>query len=139
MQDSWRVTKRLTLNLGVRTENERVPSFSDDPRIPSTAIHFGFADKLAPRVGFALDVTGDGKTKVYGSWGVFYDIMKLTLPVGYFGGFKALVYSYSLDTGDLVGHRGQPGLPAVVPGPPHQRSKRRRAAGERSRPQPDRS
>jgi len=116
LQDSWHLTKRLTLNLGVRTENERVPSFSDDPRIPSTAIHFGFADKLAPRVGFALDVAGDGKTKVYGSWGVFYDIMKLTLPVGYFGGFKALVYSYSLDTGDLSTIVDNPRCPPSCPG-----------------------
>ena len=116
LQDSWRVTKRLTLNLGVRTENERVPSFSDDPRIPSTAIHFDFADKLAPRVGFALDVTGEGKTKVYGSWGVFYDITKLTLPVGYFGGFKGLVYSYSLDTGDLSTIVDNPACPPSCPG-----------------------
>jgi hypothetical protein len=98
VQDSWRVTKRLTLNVGLRTENERVPSFSDDPRIPSTAIHFGFGDKLAPRLGFALDLTGDGKTKAYGSWGIFSDITKLQLPVTYFGAAKALVYSYSLDT-----------------------------------------
>jgi hypothetical protein len=116
LQDSWRVTNRLTLNLGLRTENERVPSFSDDPRIPSTAIHFGFADKLAPRLGFALDVTGDGKTKAYGSWAVFYDIMKLNLPVGYFGGFKALVYSYSLDTPDLSTIVDNPDCPPSCPG-----------------------
>ena len=50
---------------------------ADDPGPPSTAIHFGFGDKLAPRLGFAWDATGDGKTKLYGSWGVFYDITKL--------------------------------------------------------------
>jgi len=116
LQDSWRVTNRLTLNAGLRTETERVPSFSDDPRIPSTAIHFGFGDKLAPRLGFALDLTGDGKTKAYGSWGVFYDIMKLNLPIGYFGGLKALVYSYSLDTGDLSTIVDNPECPPSCPG-----------------------
>jgi carboxypeptidase family protein len=116
VQDSWRVTDRLTVNVGLRTENERVPSFSDDPRIPSTAIHFGFGDKLAPRLGFALDLAGDGKTKAYGSWGVFYDIMKLSLPFSYFGGAKALVYSYSLDTGDLSKIVDNPECPPACPG-----------------------
>ena len=37
------------------------------------------------------DATGDGKTKVYGSWGVFYDVTTLSLTIG-FDGLKALVY-----------------------------------------------
>ena len=42
------------------------------PRIPS--LEFGLGDKIAPRVGFAYDIKGDGQWKAYGSWGVFYDI-----------------------------------------------------------------
>ncbi len=101
LQDNWRLGRRLTLNLGVRTENEHVPSFSRDPRIPATAIHFGFGDKVAPRLGFAWDATGNGKSKIYGSWGVFFDITKLWLPIGSFGGSKALFDYYTLDTGDI--------------------------------------
>ena len=48
--------------------------------------------------GFAYDIKGDGKWKAYGSWGVFYDIFKLELPRGSFGGDKWLEYYYTLDT-----------------------------------------
>lgn len=82
IQDSWQPFRRLTLNLGFRTERETVPSFS--PGNPG--ITFGFGDKPAPRIGFALDLTGDGKTKVFGFYGWFYDRFKYELPRGSFGG-----------------------------------------------------
>ncbi len=68
--------------------------------IPQYGINFGFADKLAPRVGAAYDLKGDGKWKVFASWGIFYDIFKLELPQGSFGGQKWVEYYYSLDTPD---------------------------------------
>ena len=68
--------------------------------IPEFGIEFGFNDKLAPRVGFAYDIKGDGRWKAFGSWGVFYDIFKLQLPRGSFGGQKWLSYYYTLDTYD---------------------------------------
>jgi hypothetical protein len=82
IQDSWQPWRRLTLNLGLRTERETVPSFADE----NEGIKFGFADKLAPRLGFALDLTGDGKTKLFGFYGWFYDRFKYELPRGSFGG-----------------------------------------------------
>jgi hypothetical protein len=115
LQDAWTIGGRLTLQLGLRTENEHVPSLLNDPRAPSTAIHFGFGDKLAPRVGFAWDATGDGKTKFYGSWGVFYDVTKLQLTFG-FGGTKALVYWYTLDTGDIGTIVDNKDCPPTCPG-----------------------
>ncbi len=100
IQDSWTINNKLTINAGVRTERERVPTYSTQEGVPDFGVEFGFADKLAPRVGFAYDVKGDGKWKVYGSWGVFYDIFKLELPRGSFGGDKWLEYYYTLDTPD---------------------------------------
>jgi hypothetical protein len=115
LQDAWSAGRRLTLHLGLRTENEHVPSLSPDPSIPPTAIHFGFADKLAPRLGAAWDATGDGRTKVYGSWGVFYDITKLQMTIG-FGAFSNRVYHFTLDNGDLGTIVDNPDCPPACPG-----------------------
>jgi hypothetical protein len=98
IQDSWTVNDRLTLNLGLRTENESVPSYTTADGIAPVAIKWGFSEKLAPRVGFAYDIAGDGRTKLYGNWGIYYDIFKLELPQGSFGGQKWLEYYYTLDT-----------------------------------------
>lgn len=100
IQDSWTINNKLTINAGVRTERERVPTYSAGADIPEFGLEFSFKDKLAPRVGFAYDIKGDGKWKAYGSWGVFYDIFKLELPRGSFGGDKWLEYYYTLDTPD---------------------------------------
>ena len=75
--------------------SQRLPSGED---IPEFGIEFGFKDKFAPRIGGAYDLKGDGRTKIFGNWGVFYDIFKLELPRGSFGGDKWLSYYYALDT-----------------------------------------
>jgi hypothetical protein len=101
IQDSWDVTSRLTLNLGVRAENEHVPSYKNKAEFPDALdIKFGFADKIAPRLGFAYDVKGDGKWKAFGSYGLFYDITKLEMPRGSFGGDHWVNYYWTLDTAD---------------------------------------
>jgi outer membrane receptor protein involved in Fe transport len=58
IQDTWRVTPRLTLNLGLRTEHERIPNFG--ARGVKNPIEFKYGDKLAPRLGFTYDPLGDG-------------------------------------------------------------------------------
>jgi hypothetical protein len=98
IQDAWTISNKLTLNLGLRTENENIPPYINDAGTPSTAVKFNFADKLAPRLGFAYDIKGDGKWKAYGSWGIFYDIFKMQLPRSSFGGEKWLEYWYTLNT-----------------------------------------
>ncbi len=80
-QDKWQPTNRLTLNLGFRIEKEEVPSFNEFP-----AIQFGWGDKVAPRIGAAFDLFGDGSTKISGFFGWFYDRFKYDLPRGSFGG-----------------------------------------------------
>ena len=100
IQDSWTINNKLTVNLGIRTEQEKVPTYTTGADIPEFGLEFPFSQKIAPRLGFAYDVNGDGRWKVFGSWGVFYDIFKLELPRGSFGGDKWLEYYYTLDTFD---------------------------------------
>ena len=101
-QDSWDVSSRLTINAGVRAENEHVPSYKDKALFPDALdIKFGFKDKVAPRLGFAYDVKGDGKWKAFGSYGWYYDITKLELPRGSFGGDHWVNYYWTLDTADF--------------------------------------
>ncbi|MFN7915827.1 MAG: carboxypeptidase regulatory-like domain-containing protein [Vicinamibacterales bacterium] len=98
VQDQWTMN-RLTLNLGIRTENEKIPTFRPD--IAEYAINFGFADKLAPRLGATYDLAGDGRTKLFGSWGRYFDWTKYELSRGSFGGDYWHVFYRSLDTTDV--------------------------------------
>lgn len=95
-QDDWRLTHRLTLNLGLRWEyfpmytgqnntatfvpgqqSTRYPTAplglvsSGDKGIPD-GIQLTPLNNFAPRVGFAYDLFGDGKTSVRGAYGIFY-------------------------------------------------------------------
>lgn len=81
-QDRWQPTSRLTINAGVRMEKEDLPSFNGY----APPINFGWGDKVVPRLGAAYDLTGDGRTKLFGSFNKFQDRLKFELPRGSFGG-----------------------------------------------------
>jgi outer membrane receptor protein involved in Fe transport len=100
VQDKWSVNNHLTIDLGVRTETEKVPAYTNDPasnRIGKYPIEFGFGEKVAPRAGAAYDIKGDGQWKAYASWGIFYDIFKLDVGQGSFGGAKWIEWYFTMD------------------------------------------
>lgn len=104
VQDKWTVIPRLTISLGLRTENESVPSFRRDLKDP--AIGFGFGDKLAPRIGGSVDLLGNGYLKIFGSWSRFFDQVKYNLSRAAFGGRFWTVRYRGLDTLDVFSLSG---------------------------------
>jgi Carboxypeptidase regulatory-like domain len=81
LQDSWRATSRMTLNLGIRYDIEAFPTqlalnanTNEAERLYGIRQGIRLAPtNFAPRVGIAYDVRGDAKTVIRANYGLFYD------------------------------------------------------------------
>lgn len=104
IQDTWRAGNRLTLNLGVRFENEFLPPYKGEVGGVKVAdpVSFGWGDKIAPRVGAAWDVKGDGRWKASASFGLFYDSLKYELARGSFGSDYWFSHVYRLNDPNVL-------------------------------------
>jgi hypothetical protein len=101
-QDSWTIARGVTINAGVRFDKEYLPGEAQGTGAISKPINFSWTDKVAPRIGAAWDVFQNGKAKIFGSYGEFYDIMKLNLAISSFGGQYWQNCYYALDTSDYT-------------------------------------
>lgn len=80
VQDDWRLTPRLNVNLGVRYEYQQLPepqvpnaAFDADPRFAGkTSIFPADKNNWGPRFGFAYDISGDGRFSVRGGYGIYF-------------------------------------------------------------------
>jgi hypothetical protein len=116
-QDNWKVNNRLSLQLGLRTEREFMPSFHLGDIAPAPPIELSWGKKLSPRVGFSYDLSGNGKQKIYGSFALFYDVMKYELPRGSFGGDVWQEWYFTLDNANVVRtNNALPADPKKLPG-----------------------
>jgi len=102
-QDSWTIKERLTINFGLRAEGQVIPSMTNDRSytgFTDKPVKFDLGDALAPRLGVIYDVFGNSRTKVFASFGIYYDVMKLYMAELTFGGWKRVQDYYSLNTLD---------------------------------------
>jgi hypothetical protein len=89
-QDDWKVSSRITLNLGLRYEwfglpnGERLQAMNSISDLPGTPLVFGIPktdrNNFMPRLGFAWDPRGDGKWAVRGGFGISYDVIPQNFP-----------------------------------------------------------
>jgi hypothetical protein len=98
VQDTWGVLPSLTLNIGVRAEAENLPNYGVTG--PDPAVSFDWGDKIAPRLGFAWDVANNGRWKLHGSWGTYYDVTKYDV-AGAFGAYRAVQYFFTFDDANI--------------------------------------
>ena len=104
IQDDWKILPRLTLNLGLRYElplpwvhpndywgtfrpgqqSQVVRTaplgmlFPGDPGVPRGLVQTD-KNNFAPRIGFAWDPFGKGRTSVRGAYGIFYDALNANI------------------------------------------------------------
>ena len=131
-QDDWRVNNRLTLNLGVRWDlltwpyeaHNNQASFDINTGtvleagrngVPDSIVHQDYKN-FAPRLGFAYDLHGDGKSSIHGGYGMFYfpDYGGISNQLGQqppFGGSNA----YYAQNGYCITFTGQTAAPSATP------------------------
>jgi hypothetical protein len=85
LQDKWRLSQKLTLSLGVRYDMERIPIREvDNPAFADPDDYPLDKNNVAPRLGFAYDLKGDGHTVIRGGAGRFFDKTHLEIITGIF-------------------------------------------------------
>ncbi len=98
VQDDYRIHPRLTLNLGLRYERQ---TFTDSDH------------SFAPRVGFAYNWRGDGKTVIRGGFGIYYSQVVDNAAANYALGDPTGVFNFTAAPGQV----GFPSSVAAAPLP----------------------
>jgi hypothetical protein len=104
LRDSWQLMPNLTLNAGIRYEEQRLryASFLQHTVDALTQRTLGknamtLQNMWAPRIGAIYDWTQEGRSKVYASWGRFYESIPMDINDRSFGGEVQYVQDFSSD------------------------------------------
>ncbi|MEP6635998.1 MAG: TonB-dependent receptor, partial [Acidobacteriota bacterium] len=94
IQDKWQVTRNFVLSYGLRWEAQIFPkilvppsqtvyaSLLNNPNFPSDGTLHSPKKEFQPRVGFAWDISGKGKSVLRASYGIFYGRQNMLSQVG---------------------------------------------------------
>ena len=92
IQDQWQILPNLTANVGVRWEQQvgYVADQLQNQVTPEGEVigekAFSLNKNFAPRVGIIYDPTKEGKAKIFGNYGWFYENIPMDMNVRAFGG-----------------------------------------------------
>ncbi|MCP4444339.1 MAG: TonB-dependent receptor [Myxococcales bacterium] len=112
LQDSWRILPNLTFNAGMRYEEQRLRhaehlrgtvAVGTGETLGKNAMKLG--NMWAPRIGMVYDWTKEGRSKVYGSWGRYYESIPMDINDRSFGGESWMRSSYDPDA---TNNEGEP-------------------------------
>ncbi|MEO6774082.1 MAG: TonB-dependent receptor, partial [Kofleriaceae bacterium] len=100
LQDSWQLMLNLTVNAGLRYEQQQAGIAKQLQGTVSpegeTIGDVGFTvNNWAPRIGIVWDPTQEGKSKIFGHWGRFYENIPMDLNVRSLGGEIDNVANYN--------------------------------------------
>jgi len=118
VQDKWRMSKRLTLSLGLRYDLESIPiAETDDPLVDSYPVD---KNNFQPRLGVTYDL-GGGQSIVRGGYGRFFDKTHFELIGGLYTGTPftdSFVVNFPTSAADAGPRNGRlPTDPYLVNGP----------------------
>jgi hypothetical protein len=102
LQDRWRVATNLSLDLGVRWSRQKLFNGSG-------TVQMDIDDNWAPRLGFVWDFLGDGKSKVFGHWGYFYQSIPMNLVIVAFDGGWVDVFAFNFSDDEWDIQQAPPG------------------------------
>ena len=101
LQDAWKITPHLTLNIGLRGDDSSAKGDLTN-QYAGRKMDLNFSDQLAPRIGLVWDFAQNGRSKAYVHYGKFYESIPLDVDVRAFGNERyTFLFYYYPDNGML--------------------------------------